>query len=304
MVPKSKPPRKKPATRAATPKRRRAKPAPPPIPDRRAMEGFLAGLGDKGGDDALRTAQNLMYDAWETTTKRQRVALARKALKTSPLCADAYVLLAEETARSLPEALYIYRQGVEAGELAVGERAFKEDVGHFWGFLDTRPYMRARAGLAEALWLAGEHDEAIIHYRDLLRLNPNDNQGLRYVLASCYQELERHDALDALLDDYPDDAAASWAYTRALAAFRRTGDSTESRGLLAAAFKSNGHVPAFLLGHRNPPRYRHDYITLGGEDEAAEYARDFGAGWAPGAVAWLRDAAPPHPRPKRRRSGP
>lgn len=34
--------------------------------------------------------------------------------------------------------------------------------GHFWGILETRFYMRARAGLAEALWELGERDAAIL----------------------------------------------------------------------------------------------------------------------------------------------
>lgn len=37
-----------------------------------------------------------MYDAWETGSRQKRIALARKALKTSPYCTDAYVLMAEE----------------------------------------------------------------------------------------------------------------------------------------------------------------------------------------------------------------
>jgi hypothetical protein len=58
-----------------------------------------------------------MYEAWERTTSRSRIALARKALGISPLCADAYVLLAEE-ARSIEEARDYYAKSVEAGELA------------------------------------------------------------------------------------------------------------------------------------------------------------------------------------------
>ena len=45
-----------------------------------------------------------MYDAWEDSGPR-RVNLARKALRISPDCADAYVLLAEETTRSADDAL-------------------------------------------------------------------------------------------------------------------------------------------------------------------------------------------------------
>lgn len=40
--------------------------------------------------------------------------------------------------------------------------------------------MRARAALAGTLWRLGRREEAVDHQRELLRLNPNDNQGLRY----------------------------------------------------------------------------------------------------------------------------
>lgn len=299
-MPRSKPPRKK--KRASAPVRRkpRAPSAAAPIPDRRAMERFLSGLASGQREDALGAAQELMYDAWEAPTKRQRLALARKALKRSPLCADAYTLLAEETTGSLAVAIDLYRRGVEAGELAVGTAAFEQDAGHFWGLLETRPYMRARAGLAQALWLSGEREDAITHYRDLLRLNPNDNQGIRYLLAASWQEMERFEELDALLEDYAGDGTAAWTYTQALAAFRDSGDSARSRRLLATAMKSNQHVSALLPGRTKLPRPSDDYIRRGGEDEAIEYVREFGAAWerTPGAVAWLRDTPAGLPEPE------
>ena len=300
-MPKSKPPRKKKPATGAAKRKRRAQPALPPIPDRWAMERSLARLFGRQGEDALHTAQEFMYDAWEATTRTQRIALAGKALASSPLCADAYVLLAEETARSVSEALDLYRKGVEAGELAVGTEAFEHDVGHFWGRLETRPYMRARSGLAQALWASGEREDAIAHYRAMLRLNPNDNQAIRYLLAACCLEMERYDELDALLEDYAGDRCAAWTYTQALAAFRRTGDTKRSRDLLAQAIQWNRHVPACLLGRRKLPRTPPDYITVGGEDEAIEYLRDFGAGWAqtPGALVWLHETAPLLPEPQR-----
>ena len=95
------------------------------------MESFLTALGARRGDDATAKAQDVMYEAWERTTPRSRIALARKALGISPLCADAYVLLAEE-AQSIEEARDLYAKGVEAGELALGPQGFEEYAGHFW----------------------------------------------------------------------------------------------------------------------------------------------------------------------------
>lgn len=78
----------------------------------------------------LEKAQEKMYEAWNANGKR-RVKLAEEVLEISPDCADAYVLLAEETARTPQEALKLYEQGMQAGERALGLEAFQEAVGHF-----------------------------------------------------------------------------------------------------------------------------------------------------------------------------
>ena len=175
-------------------------------------------------------AQDVMYEAWEQTTSRSRIALARKALGISPLCADAYVLLAEEAARSVEEARDFYAKGVEAGELALGPEGFKEYAGQFWGFLETRPYMRARAGLASALLKLGDEDGAISHFRDMLRLNPNDNQGIRYLLAGCLLRRGDDGALKELLAAYEDEGSAYSGSTPARSSrFARAGRATNGR---------------------------------------------------------------------------
>ena len=61
----------------------------------------------------LQQALDRMYAAWNATGRR-RVQLARDALALSPNCADAYVLLAEEAARTVEEARDFYAKGVEA----------------------------------------------------------------------------------------------------------------------------------------------------------------------------------------------
>lgn len=244
--------------------------------------------------DALDRAQELIYDAWEASTAKRRIALAEKALAISPLCADAYVLLAEHAKRGSDQELDLWRRGIDAGEKALGEAAFEEYAGEFWGFLETRPYMRARFGLARALWERGVRGEAIDHLCELLRLNPNDNQGARYVLAALLVEAERDKDLAVLLKAYPDDGAGAWSWTVALAAFRRAGDGKESRRLLAQALADNEHVPAYLFGERSLPKSLPSYISPGGEDEAIYYAVDFRAGWVntAGAIDWLRAQAP------------
>ena len=81
-------------------------------------------FGDEVSDEPVDAAQQIMYDAWEAEGPQQQLALARKALDTSPDCADAYVLLAE-MASSLPEAIDFYEQGVAAGARGLGRTDLK-----------------------------------------------------------------------------------------------------------------------------------------------------------------------------------
>jgi tetratricopeptide (TPR) repeat protein len=244
------------------------------------------GLAD--GDTPESRAQDLVYQAFDTDDPAERARLARQALELWPDSADAYVILAEQ-APSRKAALELYEQGVAAGERALGEKVFREHAGHFWLVLPTRPYMRARYGLAEALWTAGRRDEAVAHLQDMLRLNPGDNQGLRYTLAAWLLLMDRDDDLRRLLEQYPEEGSAFFAYTRSLLAFREGGDSPEARELLKVAKKRNKHVPAYLLGRKSVPLDSPPYYGFGDSNEAVVYAEMFLGSWraTPGAMDWL-----------------
>jgi tetratricopeptide (TPR) repeat protein len=261
-----------------------ARPRRPRTP--RTLVAVLEGIDD---ETPLERAQDIAWDAWDAPTRRKRVSLAKRALAISPLCADAYILLALNEARTLEDELALYRKGVEAGEQALGQTAFREDVGNFWSILETRPYMRARHGLAITLWKLGSYDDAIAHYEALLTLNPDDNQGIRYLLLDCLQILGRDDDAAKLLKRY-DDKSSHWFFAHALANFRRWGDSDKARRALLRARNTNPYVADYLLGRKKLPRSLPGYVSWGGEDEAASYVAHTGAaawGATPGALAWL-----------------
>lgn len=259
----------------------------------RRFLGYLQGAPDT----PLAAAQELMYEAFESRDPARRQELAREALTISPDCADAYVLLAER-ARGPREALSLYTKGVEAGERALGPAVFQEAAGHFWGILETRPYMRAREGLAATLWTVGRRDEAIDHLKEMLRLNPNDNQGIRYTLVRFLLAEDRDAELAQLLDQYPNDDFASWTFTRALLAFRQQGDTPDARRLLQIARKSNRYVLPYLLGERHAESRRQVPYSPGDASEAMNYAMAFQGGWTAtrGAIDWLRRQAAPKGR--------
>src|SRR5690349_12455210 len=108
-------------------------------------------------------AQELIDQAWEAEDDTERIRLALRALARSPDHADGYVLLAQQVDEDLVAARALYERGVAAGERALGTSFFTEEAGSFWGLIQTRPYMRARHGLALTLWKLGEREQAIAH---------------------------------------------------------------------------------------------------------------------------------------------
>jgi tetratricopeptide (TPR) repeat protein len=235
-------------------------------------------------------AQDKMYEAWGAEGD-ERVKLAREALDISPDCADVYVLLAEEMAETNEEARDFFQKGVEAGERALGKEFFEENLEHFWGIIEARPYMRARAGLAEALESLGELNQAADHCRELLRLNPNDNQGNRYTFARCLLNMGADEELGNLFDQYGDDATAAWLYNRALWLFRKEGATKTASAALVNAFNQNPFVPLYVLGVAQMPDEPPVYIEIGGENEAVEYIGLNGLAWmdSEGAMQWFVD---------------
>lgn len=258
------------------------------------LEAALPRPGD-ARPTPLQQAQQLMVRAWEASG-RTRIRLARKALALSHDCADAYVLLGDETARSLEDACSLYEQGVKAGERALGE-SFERLAGDFSQDL-ARAYLRARYALADCLWALGRSREAIAHLSEMLRLNPNDEQSVHHVLARFLLETDNDKALGELLDRYPGDAGAFWSYTRALHAYRAEGPSFRAEVLLKAALCVNYHVPAYLLGRATIPDELPPYYLTGQQDEAITYAAEFLTGWAQSddALDWLAEhTVNPHP---------
>lgn len=151
--------------------------------------------------------------------------------------------------------------------------------------------MRARAGLANTLWDLNRTEEASEHYREMLQLNPGDNQGIRYSLLTLLMNLDRFDEVDKLLEQYEGDWSSEWQYTSTLRAFQKEGDSEAARKALAEALEQNSHVPTFLTERKRIPNRLPNSVIMGGESEAASYAAAHLNDWrkTPGAVAWLKE---------------
>lgn len=244
-------------------------------------------MSKEPGEIAAR-AQELIYDAWEAWTPGLRVRYARKALTIDPYAIDAFVLLALYAATSA-ERIALLREAIRIGSAVWAPVLKRPPDGFFWGELNTRPYMRANHNLALALWERGEGAEALCLADHLLRINPNDNQGIRYLALTWNAFLANWPKVEDILERYPGEAAADYVYTKCLNAYRTGRDADEA---FAEAYAANPFVPGLL---QKPGLARveiGEYVAYGSEEEALSYVRRNRVVWkaVPGALPWLRQA--------------
>ena len=147
----------------------------------------------------------------------------------------------------------------------------------------------SRFGVACSLWQQDRREEAAGHFRELLKLDPDDRQFVRYWLAACLLDLQQHDELQRLLEQREEPTAA-WRYAQTLLAFRLGGDSDQARHWLQEAQLLDKHFPDYLLGdalvHADRP------VQFGREpgESTHSLARLFLPAWrsTPGAASWVR----------------
>ena len=203
----------------------------------------------------VRRAQELVYDAMEAAKPKRRLDLAWQALELEAEHADALLMVLESTGMDGEARIAALRRIVAVAAKRLGKKAFKELKPHFWGVLDTRPYMRARMQLAEELRAAGRLEEAIEEYQEMLLLNENDNLGVRYHLLPCLLALSHMDEARKLLKLHAGECEwnAALAWGRVLERLL-SGDEPGASKALAAARKQNPHLEVYLKGHRKLPR--------------------------------------------------
>jgi tetratricopeptide (TPR) repeat protein len=242
------------------------------------------------GDKNVEAAQQLVYDAWDARTDAEEQALIFSALKLDPLNVDALIRAGEYAGLDGEAEIAYLRQVVAAGEKGLGPKAFKEFAGHFWGHIETRPYMRARQRLAEALRHVGRLDEAIAEWNAMLTLNPDDNQGIRYSLLPALLTLNQLEPARKLFEQYPGelDFNTVFAWCRVLERFL-SNDLSGATDVLAIARKQNPHTQAYIKGHRRLPKKLPPAYTPGEHDEAMCFAEPLQAAWEkhPKALQWL-----------------
>lgn len=235
-------------------------------------------------------AFDLVDEAWESGTAKGQ-QLARQALELWPDCIPAYEYLSA-TARSKQQRIAYVEKGVEIGQRLFGGEFREKNAGNFWHITETRPYMRCLNYLAHFSAGAGNLSKAIVIWEDILRLNPSDNQGVRYSLLPALLRQRDLKSYHKYRKEYPENTAPLY-FNDALADFMEAGATPSAGRRLQIAANNNRYIIPLLL-HDAPPSNVPDSYALHSPEEAQIYASDAWQLWReiPGALEWLKGFQP------------
>ena len=156
---------------------------------------------DSGGVPMVRDHHDYYYDAMDFLSSGDAdgaIKLLRKALEIEEHSVEAYVGMA-----------CAYREkGNQEKWREYADKSFEETKKKFpawpkelrWGYLENREYLRAIEQKAAVSWETGNLAEAEKLYKLLLKLNPGDNQGIRYLLAGMFAGITG-DKVDEMFDE-------------------------------------------------------------------------------------------------------
>jgi tetratricopeptide (TPR) repeat protein len=171
-----------------------------------------------------------------------------------------------------------------------------------WGSLENRPFLRIFHATTLALLAAKQRGRAIALMERLLKWNPDDNQGIRFIIGS---ELLRDGKitsarvwLERSVDDYPPSR-----YELGLLHFREKGFA-EAATAFRLGFVENGYIAEVLTGMPKPlPLAIWHGSNFAEPDLARDYVNRHGDLWnkTPMAIAFLRWLHT-HPRALRERA--
>ena len=245
------------------------------------IEAIIDGIMKNGGKipkqkstaaTAREKAEDIINNAFEASRAKQ-IKLAKEALEIYPGCVDAYLLIAEDETDIPGKAYPLLCKAVEAGRQDLGEKIFNEMKGHFWGYVETRPFMRAMSALSDCLVFMEKYDEAIAVAKEMLELNPGDNQGMRYKLLTMYGLAKKYTEMENLLNhkEYESDMFTGWAYGRVLISYIKNGDCKLTETAIKEAMKVNKYVPEYFAFYEDIPKPLPSSYSLGSREEAMIY---------------------------------
>ena len=165
-----------------------------------------------------------------------------------------------------------YQKNINDYKQKFGKEFFKKYEGEFWLIPETRPFMQCLLDQAHLLWDVGEKERAVNQFKYMLKLNPNDNQGVRDVLLPCLLELNRLDEAKELYLQFEDDYTSNWKFNKLLLDIKLNVSFDEIENQYHDCREFNPYVVPYLIGKKEIPLKMPGYYSIGDKNEAIYYA--------------------------------
>ncbi|GAA5817972.1 MAG: conserved hypothetical protein [Methanobrevibacter sp. CfCl-M3] len=152
-----------------------------------------------------------------------------------------------------------------------GDEYFKEHEGYLWKLAESRPYMMWLLGYSNVLWDNNEKEKAVDVLKYIIKLNPEDNQGVKDLLLPRLLELNKIDEFDEYNEKYKTYPNSGIKYDRLFRGIKLNLKDKDVLQLFRVAKGSNPGILEYLLGKKDIPAVLPDDFSIGKEDEAVYY---------------------------------
>jgi tetratricopeptide (TPR) repeat protein len=228
-------------------------------------------------------------DLWDVGEYQLAEERYLKLIRDFPEFVDAYhhLALVLSAQGKEAEAFRVWKEVVQLALSCLPEEFERGAHQLPWVFLGNRPFLRAYHGLGLEYLERGRVKEALGIFKELITMNPSDNQGIRSLVVYCSFKLKRPGEVVELANRFPHDAIEGVVYGRALALYQ-LGNLEEAEKALKRAIEMYPLIAEELLkeDHPQPEGLRPDRVILGGADQAYYYWMEHYEYWedTPGAL--------------------
>lgn len=211
------------------------------------------------------------YDAGDYMVAGKKI---RALIHKYPLFIDAYHHLGniECELRNLSSAIKYYEMGYRIGRLTV-PADFNAKLP--WNELENRPFLRTSHAYALLLEKQKRYLEASEIYEQILLFNPDDNQGIRFILPNLYIKAKAPAKAKEVLGKHGADGMN--LFTRFLIALNEC-DVVDALRWLFRGVNYNLYFPSLALANKlfplDPDRDTHLGIVVGSKEEAITYLQE------------------------------
>lgn len=227
-------------------------------------------------DTPLDKAYELLEKAEMAKTKDQAIKLAQQAYNTCSECFDAILFLVDIEENSIKR-WKMLNDGLEFEKNRLEKEKYfdKDNMGHFYGIYETRPYIRGLYSKAQFLIIDGKIKQARDVCKEIIKLNENDNMGARYLLMAIYAYLEEEKDMLKLYKKYHEDNLEM--LFPLFINYYKKGDDNKAKEYLDMINKVNPNLIKFFKGTMKENKNVPDgHYAIGDSSEVMMYFVEYG----------------------------